>query len=99
EEIALLGRNYRGDEARLAGLAHEVHAADGFEARGLERLDEFASRDPAATARTKAYLRSGVLERIREQDGRRIPEFLDGWFREETRARVRAIVDDLRSRR
>jgi enoyl-CoA hydratase len=98
EEIALLGHNYRGDEARQAGLVHEVHDGEEFEARCLERLAEFASRDLAAMMQTKRYLRSGVTERIREGDAERVGEFLDRWFSEGTRTRIRGIVEKLRSR-
>jgi enoyl-CoA hydratase len=95
EEIALLGRNYRGQEALEAGLVHEVHAAEGFETACLERLDEFASRDAAALSLTKRYLRSAIVRRIREEDASRVPEFLDLWFRPETHRRIREIVDGL----
>ena len=39
-----------------------------------------------------------VVERIRAEDAGRVPEFLDLWFRDETRSRIRAIVDGLSSR-
>ena len=31
EEVALFGRNYRGDEAVAAGLVHEIHPVEGFD--------------------------------------------------------------------
>jgi len=97
EQVALLGKNYATGEALKAGLVHEVHPGPGFEEHCLERLREFLSRDLGAMTITKRYLRSSVVERIREHDARLVPEFLDAWFRPETRARVRAIVDSLRS--
>ena len=96
EEIALLGKNYTDEAAREAGLVHELHPEDGFEAHCRTRLAEFASREQGAMTITKRYLRSTVLERIREHDARLVPEFLDAWFGTETRRRVRAIVDGLR---
>jgi enoyl-CoA hydratase/carnithine racemase len=98
EEVALFGRNYTGDEAIAAGLAHEVRPVEGFEASCLESLGELASRDAQAFAITKRYLRSATVERIRANEGDRAQEFLDSWFSAETRERLQAIVDKLRSR-
>jgi len=98
EQVALLGKNYASAEALEAGLVHEVHPGPDFEEHCLERLREFLTRDLTAMTITKRYLRSSVVERIREHDSRLVPEFLDAWFRPETRTRVRAIVDSLRSR-
>jgi enoyl-CoA hydratase len=54
--VALLGLNFADEEARHAGLVHEVLPADGFEAAALARLEELASRDPVALGTTKAWL-------------------------------------------
>ncbi len=95
EEIALVGKNYSDEEAVRCGLVHEVHGADGFESRCLQVLREYASKDPAALATTKGYLRSPVVERIREHDARHRGEFLDCWFSAETRRRIERIAADL----
>ena len=65
EEVALFGRNYTDDAAIRAGLVHEVLDAEGFEERCRERLADLASRDTTAFGRTKTYLRSATVERIR----------------------------------
>jgi len=96
EEVALFGRNYRGDEALQVGLAHELHDSEGFEAHCLERLRELADKDPDAFAVTKRYLRSATVERIRAYDPQFATEFLDRWFAEPTRRRIEAIVARLR---
>jgi hypothetical protein len=44
---------------------------------------------------TKRYLRSGVVERVRASNRLLIPEWLDGWFSDGTRARIAAIVAQL----
>lgn len=98
EEVALLGRNYTDADAVATGLVHELHDADGFEERCLVRLEELASKDPAAFARTKGYLRSATLERVVAGDPSRADEFLDCWFSATTRARIEGIVADLKSR-
>jgi enoyl-CoA hydratase len=96
EEIALLGRNYRGKEALDAGLVHEVRPAAGFDAACLERLTEFAEKDGRAFAITKRYLRTAAIDRIRAGESRHYDDFLDCWFSPETRARIRGIVAGLK---
>jgi len=98
EEVALFGRNYRGPEAVEAGLVHETAPAGAIEARAVERLREMTSKDLPSFAVTKRYLRSRTVERIRAYDGQFLDEWLDCWFSEGTRARVAAIVADLRAR-
>ncbi len=98
EEVALLGKNYSGADAVAVGLAHEVFPEDGFEQRCVEYLRELTTRDPRAYAATKRYLRSLTVERIRANDSLLLPEFLDCWFSESTRARIESIVEGLGSR-
>lgn len=98
EEVALLGKNYRGDDALSAGLVHEIHAGEAFEEHCRQRLREFVSRDLGALMITKRFLRSSIVERIRENGTRDVPEFLDAWYRPQTQARIRGIVDELRQR-
>ncbi len=96
EEIALLGRNYTDEEALGAGLAHELHEAEGFEEHCLRRLEEYAAKDSRAFGFTKGYLRSAAIERIRLLDARHRGEFLDCWFSDSTRERIAQIVSGLR---
>jgi enoyl-CoA hydratase/carnithine racemase len=96
--IALLGRNFTDEEAVAAGLADEVVEAEGFEAACLERLEEYAEKDPLALAATKAWLREGVLAEMMAHEAERVPGFLDGWFSEGTQERIRATVASLRSK-
>jgi len=98
EEIALFGRNYRGQEAVEMGLAHEVHQADGFEEHCLSRLEELASKDSAAFAITKRYLRSPTVERIMADEARLESDFLDRWYSPGTRSKIQAIVDELKAK-
>jgi enoyl-CoA hydratase len=96
--VALLGRNYADEEAIAAGLADELTDATSVEAAGRARLEEFVSKDAFAFAVTKRYLRSPVVERIRANNRLLLPEWLDGWYSEGTRARIAAIVAELKDK-
>jgi len=96
--VALLGQNFKDEEAVALGLAHEVMETDGFEAACLARLAEFADRDPAAVGTTKAYLRDAALREMRSQEAARQGEFLDAWFSPVGRAKIRETIDSLAKR-
>ena len=94
-EAALLGRNFADEEALGVGFANELAPAEGFEGACLTRLQEFAEKDPLAFATTKAYLRSASLEAMKARESGLAQEFLQSWFSEPTRARIRATVESL----
>lgn len=94
-QVALLGRNFADEEARAVGLADELADAEGFEQRCLERLQEHAEKDPFAFGTTKIYLRADALRAMQAHEQERLSEFLDGWFSEPTRRRLRETVDGL----
>ena len=96
--VALLGQNFKDEEAVALGLAQEVMEADGFEAACLERLEEFADRDSVAVGTTKAYLRDAALREMRSQEAARQGEFLDAWFSPVGRAKIRQTIDALAKR-
>ena len=97
EEIALFGWNYSDEKAVQAGLVHELHDAEGFEAHCLDRLGELAGKQPGAFAITKRYLRSPTVQRL-EADERYASDFLDSWFSEGTQHSIRGLVEQLRER-
>ena len=96
--IALLGRNFTDEEAVETGLVDELAEPPGFEAACLQRLEEYAEKDPLALATTKAWLRESVLAEMMSKERERLSGFLDGWFAPETRERIRATVASLRSK-
>ncbi len=93
--VALLGLNFKDEEAVAVGLGHEVLEAVGFEDACLARLQEFADRDTAAVGTTKAYLRDAALREMRAQEAAREGEFLDAWFSPVGRAKIKETVDAL----
>jgi 3,2-trans-enoyl-CoA isomerase len=97
-EVALLGRNFNDEGAVAAGLADELADAAEIEAVSRTRLEEFVSKDAFSFAVTKRYLRAAVVERMRANNRLLLPEWLDGWFSPGTRARIDAIVAELRGK-
>jgi Delta3-Delta2-enoyl-CoA isomerase len=94
-KVALLGRNFEGEEALRAGLADELAPPEGFLEACLQRLAEFTEKDLHAFARTKAYLRGDAVVAMKAREAELLDEWLDGWFAADTRARIRAIVEAL----
>ena len=93
--VALLGRNFADDEALQAGLADELADATGFEDFCLKRLEEFAEKDAAGVGTTKAWLRADALREMQKEEGRLSRDWLDAWFSDATRGRIREIVAGL----
>jgi enoyl-CoA hydratase len=96
--VALLGRNFEGDAAVAAGLAHEAVEADAFEAVVAERLAEFAEKDAYAFGVTKGHLRGPAVSSMRDHEREFLGEFLDGWFSEDTQARIHKAVAALKAK-
>jgi enoyl-CoA hydratase/carnithine racemase len=96
--VALLGRNFEGEAAVAAGLAHEVAEAEAFDAVVAERLAEFAEKDAYAFGVTKGYLRGAAVASMRDRETGLLDEFLDGWFSEGTQARIQKAVEGLKSK-
>ena len=91
-QVALLGRNFSDDDAIAVGLADQLADADGFEDFCRARLEEFADKDTASIAITKGYLREGVLREMRGREKEEMGAWLDRWFSDSTRERIRQIV-------
>jgi len=91
-QVALLGRNFADDDALAVGLADQLADADGFEDFCRARLEEFADKDTASIAITKGYLREGVLRDMRGREKEEMGTWLDRWFSDTTRERIRGIV-------
>jgi enoyl-CoA hydratase len=94
-QVALLGRNFADDDALRVGLADELADAAGFEDHCLLRLEEYVEKDAYALVSTKQALRHEVLERMKAHERERMGGWLDGWFSEGTRARMRELAAGL----
>jgi enoyl-CoA hydratase/carnithine racemase len=91
-KVALLGRNFADDEALAVGLADEIVPEEGFEAACLARLQEFLEKDPHSLAVTKSYVRTLVVDEMRAREAYEMDNWLDGWFSDATRARMKETV-------
>jgi enoyl-CoA hydratase len=96
--VGLLGQNFTDEEAREAGLVHEVLPAEGFATAAAARLEDLASRDPVALGTTKAWLRQPALREMEDRRAERRAEFLDAWFSPATQENLRKMVDSLTRR-
>jgi Delta3-Delta2-enoyl-CoA isomerase len=94
-DIALLGRNFADDEAVSHGLAHALADAADFEDFCVARLEEFAEKDAGAVRGIKAALRASVVREMQERELELMGLWLDRWFAESTRVRMREIVESL----
>jgi enoyl-CoA hydratase len=97
--VALLGRNFADEEALAAGLADEVVDEGAFEQTCLARLTEFAEKDGHALSVTKSFLRAGVLAEMRAREAAEMDVWLDGWFSDSTRARMKETVASLTAKK
>ncbi len=91
-KVALLGRNFADDEALAVGLADEIAPDEGFEAACLARLQEFVEKDPHSLAVTKSYVRTLVVDEMRAREAYEMDSWLEGWFSDATRARMKETV-------
>jgi Delta3-Delta2-enoyl-CoA isomerase len=95
-EVALLGRNFEGDDALRVGLADALVEKDQLESVALARLQEFAEKDPLAFGATKGWLRSQTVATMKAHETETADVWLDAWFSAPTRERLRQMVDALR---
>jgi enoyl-CoA hydratase/carnithine racemase len=91
ERVLLEGAMYEPAEALAIGLIDRIVAPEhlmtevGGEARAL------ASQDPVAFASLKSLLRGPVAETMRRVEGPSLREFVEIWYSEATRERLRGI--------
>jgi enoyl-CoA hydratase len=96
--IALLGSSPTDEQAVQVGLVHGLADSENFFATCLEKLREFADRDPRAFALTKSYLRLDVLSGMKAHEADEADQWLDCWFSTPTQDRIRKIVSSLAPR-
>jgi enoyl-CoA hydratase/carnithine racemase len=96
--VLLDGGLFEPREALALGLIDEVVAADGLLERACERARVLARVPSAAQAQVKLAWRRPIVEAIERSDAALAEQWLDTWFSDEAQARLRAIVERLRSK-
>jgi len=94
--VALEGRLFGPREAQEVGLVHEVVSVVELAARAEAKARELAAPPAAAVAQVKRALRAPILEAIARTAAVETERWLDSWFSEGARDRLRAAVAGLR---
>ena len=95
-EVALLGRNFEGDDALRVGLADVVVEREKLEGVALARLQEFAEKDALAFGATKGWMRSQTVAAMKAHEAETNDVWLDSWFSAPTRERLTQMVSALK---
>jgi Delta3-Delta2-enoyl-CoA isomerase len=92
EYILKTGAMFSAEEARGLGLIDAVASAADLPEAARARAWELGHKDPAAFASVKTLLRRPRVESIRQQEAESIREFVDIWYSESTREKLRGIT-------
>ena len=93
--IALEGRLFDPAAALALGLVHELAPGAALEARAHAKAAALAALPLAATAQVKRALRAPVLDAMMKASAVETERWLDSWFSEAGRERVRAAAAEL----
>jgi enoyl-CoA hydratase/carnithine racemase len=96
ERLAATGKNLSARDALAIGLLDRIVPPGELLERAVERAEELALPSPVAHAAIKRSARASALarfDRARQED-----PFLDFWFGEDARKRIRALVEKLRKK-
>jgi enoyl-CoA hydratase/carnithine racemase len=90
-EVLYSGAMYGAEEAKNLGLVQEVAAEAELIGMAGKAAIALASRHPPAFSSIKRLLRQSVAEAMRKRERDSIEEFVEIWYSESTRARLRDI--------
>ncbi|MEJ7598664.1 MAG: enoyl-CoA hydratase/isomerase family protein [Kofleriaceae bacterium] len=93
--IALEGKLYDPAAALALGLVHELAPAAELAARAHAKASALAALPTEGTAQVKRALRAPVLDAIMKASAVETERWLDSWFSDAGRERVRAAVAQL----
>ncbi len=91
ERVLLDGAMYSPEEALALGLIDRIVTPQQLTAAASAEARALASQDPAAYASLKNLLRGPVADTMQRIEGSSMLAFLDIWYSESTRARLRGI--------
>ena len=90
-KILVSGAMYSADDARSLGVVDQVAPADGVLDAARAAAAERGSKHPPAFASIKSLLRESVRAEMTERERDSIERFVDIWYSEPTRAKLRDI--------
>ena len=99
EDLLLRARLLEPDEALAVGLVHEVVPPEQVLERALAVATELAALPAGAYAMAKQQLRADTLARIERNSPILDPHVREVWSSPDTRARMQAQLDRVRSER
>jgi len=91
EEILLKGAMYGPEEAMYLGLVDGVSVADAVLEDAIQEARDLAAGDAVAFASMKKMLRGPVAEEMRQVEPASIAEFVEIWYSEATREKLKKI--------
>jgi enoyl-CoA hydratase len=93
--IALEGRLFDSKQALAVGLVHELVPPAELAARAHAKATELAAFPADGMAQIKRALRAPILDAILRTSAVETERWLDSWFSDSARERVRAVAEKL----
>src|SRR3990167_4267655 len=90
-QLLYSGKMNSAEEALALGLVDEVHSEEGFADAALRSARDLAEKDGEAFGSVKNLLRKDALDIIGRDEGSSISEFVDIWYSQNTRDKLRKI--------
>jgi enoyl-CoA hydratase/carnithine racemase len=90
-EVLYSGAMLTAQKAHRLGLVDRVTGSEELLDESRSVASQLAAADPIAFTSMKKLLREPIAERMREREGPSIREFIDIWYSEATRSRLREI--------
>ncbi|MDX1626394.1 MAG: enoyl-CoA hydratase/isomerase family protein [Wenzhouxiangellaceae bacterium] len=98
ERHLVAGRMIRAEEAMELGLVDELQPADEVVDRALEWCRELLALPRHSMTATRELVRSDLGDFFGEPGALDVDGFADFWFRDETQATLRHVVDQLKNK-
>lgn len=98
ERLMVAGRMVDSEEALRIGFVDELAEADQVIARAIEWLKSILLLPPRAMSQTRAIARADLVAAFDAARSGDVDEFVRGWFGEESRATLTAVMAKLKSK-